>query len=87
LLLNKKYFNLEGKLGKYYKIQIENEKRHCLEASELKVKEFIIEKELKIQILNQENSQLKEKVSDFTNSYISLNDHEFILRNIKKVLI
>jgi len=84
LKFKQKYSNLESKLEKYYKIQIETEKKKNKEEIDLKIKQIIVEKESKYQEAEKEIKNLKKTIQGFEDSYISMKDHEMFVNKFKE---
>ena len=85
--LNKKYIGLEDKTENIIRRKIEKENKKYKEELDLQMKQFILEKELKIQSLINENIDVKEKLNECLKSSINLKDHENLIIRIKNVFI
>jgi len=79
LKLKQKYATLESRLDNYYKLQLQKDKERGKLEVELKVKENVIEKEMKINSYEKELELYYVKLKEYENSYLHLDDHQLIV--------
>lgn len=83
--LQMKHSKLDHKLSNYYKLQFENESKRVKDDFVLKLKEMVLEKELRLQELTTDNNCLIVKMKEYENNYISRNDHNYKVNTMRNV--